>query len=321
MFKELLEKLKGLVFEEKVEAPEEAKDGFGLIEAKPEPEDFTLGGPNQALKMVLSPERDYTDFLPVHETQKKNFDSYSCVVFSGLNCLEIAHKKQFGKEINFSDRFIAGMIPVTPNRGTTFAKFADAVRKNGLVLEEEYPWGGDNGRDYVKHPPSEVIEKAKASKSVFEIQHEWIDWGGCDPLKLWEAMIYGVEQVSVNAGALYTGEINKNVNHAVVRIGGEKFKKHIIWDQYFQQFHEVPWNFYFGSAKQYSLLKKKYIPLIQVYGKPPVYAIFGNVASHIVDEKSWHYGEKIGAWEKKIKLISQAAFDRTYTKGKPILFK
>ncbi len=303
--------------------PIKTDGGFGMIEEAPRQEDYFLGGIRQSLKVILSLERDYTPWLPVNEDQQRGFDSFSCVVFSGLNNLEIIYKKIFGVEVNWSDRFLAAMTPVVPNRGTTYAKFWDAVRKYGLVLEEDYPWGGHSGREYVKKPPQEIIDKGQKVFESFEIQHEWVDTSGCDPNRLYDALLYGPLQVSVNASATYSGRRDKRTDHSVSIYTAEKGKSFSILDHYTRKTYTVPWNFYFGSAKQASIIKKKLIPLIQVFGKPEIYAIYGNEARHISNEYSWKYGAKIGKWkygEKNLIPLNKKTFDSKFTIGKQINF-
>jgi len=323
------EKLKQLFT--KLQRPDfiiDVSQGTGYVDEKPRPDDYQLGSENQALKMVLSEERDYTKWLPLHESQSRGFDSFACVVFSGLNCLEIFLQKVYSKEIDFSDRFQAGMVPVVPNRGTSYSAFWDSVRKNGLVLEEEYPWGGNNGAEYVKRPPQNIIDKGKEWLNYYEVQHEWVDWGGCDPNKLYEALLYGPIQASVDANATYAGTRSTAINHSITIYKATKGVKFGILDHYSRSTYEVPWNFYFGSAKQATVILKKKIQLIQ---RPwmvdkneasKLYALIGNTACHIADEYSWNYGSSIGIWEKdSIKLYTEVSFNQQFTIGKQLSFK
>lgn len=293
---------------------------FGFIETIPEPTDFVLGSAEQARKIELSRERNYEDSLPVKEVQERGFETYSCVSFSADNNIEILHKRQYGVEQNYSDRYTASMSDTVPGSGNTFKKVADSIRKNGMVLEEEYPWGGTNNVEYLQKPPQSVKDKAKAWLQAFEIQYEWVDWAGCDPNEIYQALLYGPVQVSVDANATYTREISKNTNHAVTVYKGVNKKSFSIFDHYDREKYDLPWNFYFGSAMQYSLLKKKYLPLVMVYGRPEIYAVVGSTACHVANESTWHYGEQIGIWEKKIQLITQNSFNEAYTKGEAITF-
>lgn len=303
--------------------------GTGFEYTEPTPDDWILGSSNQAKKIVLSPLRDYSNYLPVHERQDKlGYDSFACVVFSGLNCLEIFLKKLYGEELNFSDRFLAGMIPVKPYSGTNYSAFWDAVRDYGLVLEEKYPFAGTTPHEYVKRPPQEIIDQGKNFLQYYDIEHEWIDWGGCDPNKLYEALQFGPLHVSIDGNAARTGKRSTAVNHSVTIYRAEKGVKWGILDHYSRQTYEVPWNFYFGSAKQATILLKKKIQLVQ---RPwmtdkteasKVFAIFGGEACHIADEYSWNYGSELGIWDKtNLKLYTEVGFNQQFTLGKQLSFK
>jgi len=327
MFKKLLEKL-GFIELKRPDFYTDMSEGTGFIDVAPKLEDFVLGGTNQALKMILSEKRDYTDYLPAYEGQKRVFDTFSCVVFSGLNNLEIIFKKLYGFEINFSDRYLAGMVPVTPGRGTTYSAFWDAVRKAGMVLEEEYPWGGNNGVEYVQRPPEELIEKGKLFLNEYDIQHDWVDYAGCDNNKLYDALLYGPLQASVDSSATYTGQYSKGIDHSITIYGAVKGKKFMIFDHYSRETYEVPWNFYFGSAKQATLIRKKKAQLVQRPFLPDkieaskIFAIYGTIACHIADEYSWNYGSKLGIWEKdKITVLTNTTFNNHFTIGDSLSFK
>lgn len=321
MYKKIADVLKKYSSLQKV-APPEAEAGYGFIETSPKPQDWVLGGSSQARKIIVSPERDYRKYLPVFESQVRNgVDVFGCVVFSGLNNIEIYMKKVYGVDINFADMYPAGLIPVKPFYGTTFDKFWDAVRKYGLVLEEEYPWNGQDAYEYVKKPPENIIEKGKLFLDSYDIEHEWIDWAGCDPEKLHEALLYGPLQVSVNASATYTGRRDTNTNHAVTIVHSEYGKRFWIFDHY-RELYSVPWNFYFGSAKQASVHLKKKVSLVMVWGKPEIYAIYGTTACHIANEATWRYGERLGIWGGNGGIVSytKQTFDKKFTIGQSINF-
>lgn len=310
-----------------LEIPEQAKKGYGHIEVAPKPEDWHMGGGEQARKLILSPDRDYTNYLPIREYQSKNgFDTYSCVVFSGLNAIEIYFKKAYGLDFNFSDRYIASLIPVTPYRGTTYEKFWDTVRKYGLVLEEDYPWTDEKTpKEYFKTPPQEIIEKGKLFLQAWDIEHEWIDYNGVDPEKLYDALQFCPPPASVNAEATYTGKrVVGNINHSISIVKGIYKKSWTILDHYSRETYEVPWNFYFGSAKGMSILKKKEIELVKVWNDPKVYAVFGATACHIANEPTWQYGAKLGIWSgegSSILVYTQDTFNKKFTIGESIIFE
>lgn len=122
---------------------------------------------------VLNPTGDWTAYLPAEENQYSHFaDSMACVTFSCLNVLETQYKFLTGKEINFSDRFIAKVSGTTP-QGNSVQKVLDAINTYGLVLEEDYPAPADFTWDsYYSEIPPEIFAKAdKTLKVAYEFHY------------------------------------------------------------------------------------------------------------------------------------------------------
>jgi len=111
---------------------------------------------------VVNPLGDWSGFEPRGENQFSNHqDSMACVTFSALNCIETQYKFLTGKEINFSDRFIAKLSGTT-QQGNTIQKVLDTIRKYGLVLETEWPTPASFSWDeYYATIPPEVLAKAR----------------------------------------------------------------------------------------------------------------------------------------------------------------
>lgn len=136
-----------------------------IIEKKPE--DFAGGTlPYE----VLNPSGDWTPYLPKPENQfTHHVDSQACVTFSILNVIETQYKFKTGKDINFSDRFIAKMSGTT-TQGNSVQNVCDAINKYGLVLEEEWPTDVEfNWAQYYAPIPQSVLDKAKK----YPIQYEF----------------------------------------------------------------------------------------------------------------------------------------------------
>lgn len=300
------------------------KDGvvstaFGYLKETAKKTDFIFGGERQAQKVILQTDRNYMPFLVEHEKQKKGFDSYSCVSFAANNCIEILLKRQYGFEVNLSDRFLASMSDTIPNKGNYMSRVADALRHYGAVLEDEYPWGGINNSQYLLKPSKDIQEKGLAFVREYDIQYEWVDTGGVDPHKLYDALVYGPVQVSVNSEATYTGARSKKTDHVVTVVSVSKYKSFTIFDHYNRKTYTVPWNFYFGAAMLFTIRKKNKIELVQVYGKPEIYAVETGVAMHIADWESYEYGQKVGFWDHStLMIITQSTFERKYILGNTI---
>lgn len=99
------------------------------------PDDFLMG--ILPYKVVL-PDGDWTPYLPAGEPQYSMVsDSQGCVSFSNNSLCEIALKQQ-GYDFNFSDRALAKMSGTTI-KGNSFAKVADTSRRDGRLLETDWP--------------------------------------------------------------------------------------------------------------------------------------------------------------------------------------
>jgi hypothetical protein len=127
---------------------------------------------------VLNPSGDWTPYLPSGESQKLHHeDSMACVTFSCLNVIETQYKFFTGKEINFSDRFIAKLSGTQPI-GNTIQNVLDAINKYGLVLEEEWPTSPNfDWAEYYADIPQSVKDKAnKTIKVQYEFHSPPQDW-------------------------------------------------------------------------------------------------------------------------------------------------
>lgn len=127
-----------------------------------------------------NPSGDYELWLPPGEWQANdNGDSMSCVSFGALNVIETEEKRQTGKQINYSDRWIAKMSETT-RQGNYLWKVLDTIRKYGLVKEESYPSPAKYTWDeYHAEIPEPLLSKLKTEGQEWlkkwEVQYEWVD--------------------------------------------------------------------------------------------------------------------------------------------------
>lgn len=130
---------------------------------------------------VLNPSGDWVNYLPSAENQTTHYtDTMACVTFSCLNVIETQIKFFTGKEVNFSDRFIAKLSGTT-QQGNSVQRVLDAINKYGLVKEEEWPTGIDFKWDeYYADIPQSVLDKA--NKSI-KVQYEFHYPGDSDYAK------------------------------------------------------------------------------------------------------------------------------------------
>lgn len=137
-----------------------------IIEKKDK--DFVAGSlPYQ----VLNPSGDWTAYLPTGETQRSHYvDSQACVTFSCLNVLETQYKFLTGREINFSDRFIAKLSGTT-SQGNSVQKVLDTINTYGLVLESDWPAPANfTWASYYSDIPQSVLDKANKN---FKVEYEF----------------------------------------------------------------------------------------------------------------------------------------------------
>lgn len=142
------------------------------------PEDYVAG----SFTFISYEERlksgDWRPFLPVKEIQYGKEDSMSCVSFSACNGLEAQHKHQTGKEVNFSDRWLAKMSGTTIE-GNWLYKVGDTVRKFGVVLETDYPTPPNYTfaqfhADIPEPLYSQLVEKGQAFLKEWDVRTEFV---------------------------------------------------------------------------------------------------------------------------------------------------
>src|SRR3990167_5704899 len=86
-----------------------------------------------------NPSGDWTPYLVrVEQQYSMNTDTKACVSYSANNALEIQIKFLTGQEVNLSDRWLAKMSDTT-QQGNWLYKVADVLRKQGAVIDSEWP--------------------------------------------------------------------------------------------------------------------------------------------------------------------------------------
>lgn len=234
-----------------------------LIEPVLNPRDFRMAGVSAAERRILRADGNYLDFLPQVEYQIGTyFDTMACVTFSALNCLEIIQRVK-GRSDNFSDRFTA-KISGTTERGNYLSSVAEAIRTQGVVEEESYPyprtqrtppflWG-----DYYKDLTPDLLMAGKRWLLDWNVTWEWVT---NTPEHIMEAMAWGPIQVTVWAwpkpvNGMYDDGGNINRNHAVTLVGYDVGRYWLIFDHYEATTKKLVWDYKFGTALRYSLTAK-----------------------------------------------------------------
>lgn len=151
-------------------------ENFGLILGI-RPEDFKAGANSPLPFQERNPSGDWTNFCPPGEFQYNNkIDYMACVTYSALNSLETQVKFLTGETVNFSDRWIAKLSGTT-HQGNYLYNVVDAIRKYGLVLEEDYPTDPNfTWEQYYADIPADspLFAKGQDWLKKWKVSYEWV---------------------------------------------------------------------------------------------------------------------------------------------------
>lgn len=201
-------------------------------------EDIKLGSYSSTDKKIINEDKDWTKYLPANEIQKtRYFDTWNCVVFSALNCIEIYFKYLIangliskegidwlkGKgywengEVNFSDRFVgvkAGTVVGVGNSGSNVRK---AILEHGLIPESMFPLDVDDkySSGYYSETTEEMDALGKEFLKKFDITGDGI-FLNADMLKYAPVQVYVLAWYKNDLGQYYNP--GNTVNHAVTKI-------------------------------------------------------------------------------------------------------
>ena len=150
--------------------------GHGFKPDVIEDDHYVFGG-RKVFPVILQENGQWDDYLPVKEYQRKGLETMSCVSYGTLNCIEILHKRKYGEEVNFSDRYTA-IVSDTTQEGNSPHKVAEAVRKLGLIDEKELPFTElmTNWDEYHFPKPmeKEYLDLGKKWLYEYSFKHEWV---------------------------------------------------------------------------------------------------------------------------------------------------
>jgi len=148
---------------------------LGALQDVKKPNDWIARGFTPLPTNILQSDGNWEAYLPVVEFQNNGgYDRYACATYSYLNPLEILYLRLTGKEINFSDRFLAKASGTTKS-GNYMYKVAETARKIGLLLESQYPDVNTDWDDYYKDIPEELYTEALKFLDEWDLYHEWVE--------------------------------------------------------------------------------------------------------------------------------------------------
>lgn len=238
---------------------------YGFIPDTIKDEDYVLGAYTKLSALVLQPDGQWDNFLPVKELQHKHgLETSNCVCYGVLNAIECLYKRLFNNEMNYSDRYIGVLSETTP-QGNSVQKVLETIRKEaGLIPEKLLPFSEDinTWEEYYSPSPMapELLLFGKNWLLKYRLLHEWV-FGRNDRNKLTRlksGLRYSPIGVSVaawfkNSEGLYYKPEGTYWNHWVTCYGFVEGKYWKIYDSYDNTKKKLVWDYPFGSGKRYSL--------------------------------------------------------------------
>lgn len=224
--------------------------------------DYVFGAVTPVIATDLVDNGDWTPFLPTYEKQYAGgYDTMSCVAFSCLNVIETLIKRITGYDQNLSDRFLAKASGTT-QQGNSLWKVADTLRHLGACDELDYPFEGITWEEFMKPLTPELFQKALRFLIERTINYEYV-YPNKDLLML--ALKKSPLQVTVSFNAIKETEWGnlyldtrtvKTYNHAVELFSYKLGRYWQIFDHYDQYIKKVDWDYQFGDAEKFTLIKK-----------------------------------------------------------------
>lgn len=125
--------------------------------------------------VTLQSDGDWTADLTIGEYQnKRGIETYNCVGFNTLKCIQELIWKQYGIKVNFSDRWVGIIAGTSAEKGGNDPHtVAEAIRKNGLIPEEMLPFSDD-----LKDAQEYYSFKGADEKACREEGKKWLETYG-----------------------------------------------------------------------------------------------------------------------------------------------
>ena len=224
-------------------------------------------------RIVLQESGDWSMFAPKFEPQRKQFETFNCVSFNTIDCVQRLIQRLTGNEENYSDRFL-GLAAGTTYGGNDPKTVAEALRKNGLIPEDLLPFS-DNLKtleEYYSFKDSDENEcrgwgRKWLKKWDFGYEFVFNSDVPDKPERMMEALKYSPLGVSVAAWNydsekdLFVKDKTERSNHWTVCVIGYKENEYwLIDDSYLEgesNLKKLSWNYSFDYAMRYFLKKKE----------------------------------------------------------------
>lgn len=235
---------------------------YGLkFSETPDVNAYVLGGLIELPKIVLRPDGDWSNFLPVYEPQfNKQFDSYGCTVWGSQNCLEIYLKQQTGVEYNFSERFTYILAGIRPP-GADPHEVIESMRKYKVIPDKLLPFTDSYEEFLTPNPMTEQL-LAEGRKWSYGLGHQYV-WNIPQTKeqrlnKIKEYLRYSPLGVSVTAWILENGVYvdNGQPNTHWCVLYGITDNGYLIFDSYDHGHKVLSFDHQIQVAKRFYLEKK-----------------------------------------------------------------
>jgi len=230
---------------------------YGLKIDEVKQEDYKFGYSLPYLE--LQPDGDWTQYLPKPEYQRLfGLETYACVTFTVLSCVEILIKKQYGEEVNFSDRFLAA-ISGTKNGGNSPKTVCQFLRKLGVVPEEMWPFDKniDSWEKFYEPLPDKLKELAKEFNENWDFKYELVPSNDKEIIRAIKCSPLGVSVAAwYPRGSMYYKPENTKENHfvALYKVLDTEYKR--IFDSYDSFTKDVEWNTKHSVIQRYYIKKR-----------------------------------------------------------------
>lgn len=228
----------------------------GFLPDEIDERDDIFGSSTRYKWKIVKPNSDWTKEANqiVAESQKSNrLETMNCVINAVLNAMEMLCMAKYGELNNWSERYV-GKMAGTTRQGNTPRNAFNAIRKNGVVNEEDWSWKRDKfcWNDYYAPIPKNILEKGKAWLNSWELGYDAIY---CSKQSLIEALKYSPVPIAVYAWYFKNGKYYSiaRQNHYCVLINRSQV---LVYDSYQPYIKDLDENFKFAYAKRIWLEKK-----------------------------------------------------------------
>ena len=131
-------------------------------------------------KKVLQPNASWREYLPEYEPQfGGDWDTFGCTLWAFLNAIETMDRKLFGKKSDYSEKYLANLIPLRPP-GVEPQRVPEAIKKYGLIDQSLLP---------MPLTYEEFTAPTPTSPELVAIGRQWLDEYNFDSELLWSSNI------------------------------------------------------------------------------------------------------------------------------------